>query len=582
MTSDPGNESPVSPTEKNGHAYPNPGLAIPSDYSPPRGNPFPIVGIGASAGGLEAFSQLLSTVPEDTGIAFVLVQHLDPQHESLLTELLTPAARIPIETVQDGTPVQANHIYVIPPNTTMELQDGHLRLVAREPGLHLPIDIFFRSLANVQGSRAIGVVLSGNASDGSLGVRAIKAECGLTFAQDESTARFSGMPRNAIATGAIDFILTPADIGRELGRLGNHRFMIASEPGIAASETLPQGDADLKRILALLRASTKVDFSQYKPTTIQRRIGRRMLVLRIESLAEYVRFVQGRPSELAELYKDLLISVTSFFRDPATFDALLHHLAVAVRKREERDAAIRVWVPGCATGEEVYSLAICLHEFLQDQHASAPIQLFGTDISDVALQRARQGVYGGAISDDISENRLHRFFTKIDGGYQINKLIREYCVFARHDVTQDPPFSRLDLLSCRNVLIYLDLQAQRRVLPTFHYALNPTGLLMLGSAETTGAASDLFTVLDKPHHIFGRKAVPSRLLLNVSSTPLPPSLPLGSRSEPPGGTEWQKKLDRIIQSRYSPDAVVVDSQMQILQFRGRTAPISTPLRARPV
>ena len=547
-----------------------------SDYSPPRGNPFPIVGIGASAGGLEAFAQLLSAIPGNTGIAFVLVQHLDPQHESLLTELLTPAAQIPIETVHDGAAVQPDHIYVIPPNTTMELQDGHLRLVAREPGLHLPIDIFFRSLAKVQGSRAIGVVLSGNASDGSLGVRAIKAECGLTFAQDESTARFSGMPRNAIATGAIDFILPPADIGRELGRLGNHRFLVASEPGIAQSETLPEGDGDLKRILALLQASTRVDFSQYKPTTIQRRVGRRMLVLRLESLAEYVRYIQHRPSELAELYKDLLISVTSFFRDPAAFDALLHHLAAALRKREERDAPIRVWVPGCATGEEVYTLAMCLHEFLQDQHQALAIQIFGTDISEIALQRARRGLYGAAISDDVSENRLHRFFTRIDGGYQINKLIRECCVFARHDVTKDPPFSRLDLVSCRNVLIYLDLAAQRRVLPTFHYALNPAGLLMLGSAETVGAASDLFSVLDKPHHIFARKSGPSRLLLELSSGGLATNLTPGGRAEVPATSELQKKLEHLIQTRYAPDAVVVDGQMQILQFRGRTAPYLDP------
>jgi two-component system CheB/CheR fusion protein len=562
--------------ENNGHNHPNPELVTESDYSPPRGNAFPIVGIGASAGGLEAFAQLLSAIPGNTGIAFVLVQHLDPQHESLLTELLTRAARIPIETVHDGAAVQPDHIYVIPPNTTMELQDGHLRLVAREPGLHLPIDIFFRSLAKIQGSRAIGVVLSGNASDGSLGVRAIKAECGLTFAQDESTARFSGMPRNAIATGAVDFILPPADIGRELARLGNHRFLIASEPGIAESETLPEGDGDLKRILALLQASTKVDFSHYKPTTIQRRVGRRMMVLHIESLAEYVRYIQKRPSELAELYKDLLISVTSFFRDPAAFDAILRHLAAALRKREEQDAAIRVWVPGCATGEEVYSLAICLHEFLQDHHQSLPIQLFGTDISDIALQRARQGLYGAAISDDVSENRLHRFFTRIDGGYQINKLIRECCVFARHDVTKDPPFSRLDLVSCRNVLIYLDLHAQRRVLPTFHYALNPTGLLMLGSAETTGAASDLFIVLDKPHHIFARKSGPSRLLLDRSSTALSTSLAPAGRSELPAPSELQKKLERLIQTKYAPDAVVVDAEMQILQFRGRTAPYLDP------
>lgn len=567
----------TSEAPANGHVqHPDPKYATESDFSPPRGNPFPVVGIGASAGGLEAFAQLLSAVPENTGIAFVLVQHLDPQHESLLTELLTPASKIPIQTVHDGLRIQPDHVYVIPPNASMELQDGALRLVTREPGLHLPIDIFFRSLARVQGSRAIGVVLSGNASDGSLGVRAIKAECGITFAQDESSARFGGMPRNAINTGAIDFILPPAEIGRELARLGRHRFMVAATPGVPQTEVLPEGDGELKRILAVLHAATKVDFTQYKQTTIQRRIGRRMMILRVESLADYARFVQQKPSEIAELFNDLLISVTSFFRDPATFEALFQHLAPALKQRDESGSPIRVWVPGCATGEEVYSLAICLHEFLQESQLPLSIQLFGTDISDAALQRARQGIYGGVIAGDVSETRLRRFFSKSDGGYQVNKMIRECCVFARHDVTRDPPFSRLDIVSCRNVLIYLAAKTQRRVLPTFHYALNPTGLLLLGTAETTGAATDLFNLVDKAHHIFSKKPVAARFHLDLSTSALYPTPPPPARLEMASGFDLQKKLDRIIQSKYSPDAVVVDAQMQILQFRGHTAPYIDP------
>jgi two-component system, chemotaxis family, CheB/CheR fusion protein len=569
--------SEVGGNGSNGHAHPNPELVVETDYSPPRGNPFPVVGIGASAGGLEAFAQLLAAVPEDTGVAFVLVQHLDPQHQSLLSELLAPATRMPVVTVSDDIEIRPNHVYVIPPNTSMELADGHLRLAAREPGLHLPIDIFFRSLANVQGSRAIGVVLSGNASDGSLGVRAIKAECGITFAQDEATASFGGMPRNAVATGAIDYVLPPAEIGREIGRLGNHRFLVTPEPGVAEAETLPEGgDGDLKRILAMLQAGTKVDFAQYKPTTIQRRIGRRMMILRIESLPEYARYLQQKPSELYELYRDLLISVTSFFRDPATFDALMQHLPAALEGREGRDGAIRVWVSGCATGEEVYSLAISLHEYLQDRQLSLPIQMFGTDISEQALQRARQGIYGAIIADDVSESRLRRFFTKVETGYQINKMIREACVFARHDVTRDPPFSRLDVVSCRNVLIYLDARAQRRVLPTFHYALNPTGLLLLGTAETTGAASDLFSIVDKKHHIYMRKPVPTRLILDLTAGPLPPEYRPAPRVEPSGGADIQRKLDRLIQDKYSPDAVVINAEMQIIHFRGHTAQYLDP------
>jgi two-component system, chemotaxis family, CheB/CheR fusion protein len=559
----------------NGHAHPNPELATESDYSPPRGNPFPIVGVGASAGGLEAFTLLLSAVPEDTGLAFVLVQHLDPQHVSLLAEILTPATKLPVRTVHDGIEIKPNHVYVIPPNATMELQDGSLRLVTREPGLHLPIDIFFRSLAQAQGSRAIGVVLSGNASDGSLGVRAIKAECGITFAQDEATARFGGMPHNAVATGAIDYVLPPEEIGIELARLAQHRFLITPKAGVAASEILPADDADLKRILALLHAATKVDFSQYKRTTLQRRISRRLMVQHIETLADYARFLQQRPAEIAELYKDMLISVTSFFRDPEAFEALVQQLGKTLQERPEREEPLRLWVPGCATGEEVYSLAIRLHEFVQDQQPALNIQIFGTDISESALERARHGIYGGFIADDIPENRLHRFFTKNNSGFQINKTIRDYCIFARHDVTKDPPFSRLDIVSCRNVLIYLDSKAQRKVLPTFHYALNPTGLLMLGSAETTGAAGDLFTIVDKAHHIYARRAVATRLAMELIPKQPEPSfarIQLDTAASP----DLHKKLERIIQAKYSPDGVVIDSELRILQFKGHVAPYLDP------
>lgn len=569
----PPDELAASPS--NGHAHPNPDLATDVDYSPPRGNPFPIVGIGASAGGLEAFKELLGAVPENTGAAFVFVQHLDPQHESQLVEILARVTTMAVQTVHDGVAVRPNQVYVLPPNTSMELESGCLRLVRREPGLHLPIDIFFRSLAQVQGSRAIGVVLSGNASDGSVGVRAIKAECGITFAQDEASARFSGMPRNAIATGAIDFVLPPAQIGRELGRIGRHRFLVPSAPGVAESETLPESATDLKRILSMLQVATKVDFSQYKLTTIRRRIGRRLMVLGLETLADYARHVQQKPGEMAELYKDLLISVTSFFRDPTTFEALVHHLGAAAEERAQRQEALRLWVPGCATGEEVYSLAIRLHEYIAEEQLAVPIQIFGTDISEPALERARLGMYGAVIAEDVSESRLRRFFAKADGGYQISKLIRESCIFARHDVTRDPPFSRIDVLSCRNVLIYLDTNAQRKVLPAFHYALNPTGLLMLGSAETTGAASDLFTALDKMHHIFARKAVPTRLVIDVGSRGIA-ELWAPQRSETPSVPDLQKSIDRIIQARYAPDGVIVNRELQILQFTGHTAPYLDP------
>lgn len=563
-------------THSNGHAHPDPEFATEKDYSPPRGKPFPIVGIGASAGGLEAFGQLLAALPEKTGMAFVLVQHLDPHHESLLAEILAPMSRMPVETVHDGIQVKPDHVYIIPPNTSMELQDGHLRLVAREAGLHLPIDIFFRSLAEVQGSRAIGVVLSGNASDGSRGLRAIKAECGLTFAQDEQSAKFGGMPRNAVETGVVDYVLPPAQIGRQLARLGRHPFLVPAQPGVPESETLPEGDGELKRILAMLQVSTKVDFSQYKTTTVQRRVGRRMMVLQIEKLADYARYLQQKPAEIAELYKDLLISVTSFFRDPDAFEALVGHLAPALQGRARGEERLRIWVPGCATGEEVYSLAIRLYELIEEQNLSLTLQIFGTDISDQALDRARAALYYEPLTETISEARLRRFFVKTDGAYQINKMIRECCIFARHDVTRDAPFSRLDIISCRNLLIYLEPKAQRKVLPTFHYALNPAGVLMLGSAESTAAASDLFTVVDKARHIFGRKAVPTRLVLELAAGP-PPGEFLGPPRVPePAAKGFQKRLERVIQNKYSPDGIVVTGDLQILQFRGRTAPYLDP------
>ncbi len=546
-------------------------MATDTDISPPRGNPFPIVGIGASAGGLEAFAQLLSALPADTGMAFVLVQHLDPAHESLLPELLAPHTRIPVLSVRDGVTIEPDHIYVIPPNASMELHDGVLRLSEREPGLHLPIDIFFQSIAKIQGSRAIGVVLSGNASDGSLGVRAIKAECGITFAQSEATARFGGMPRNAIATGAIDYVLSPDEIAQELTTLARHPFLIPSDPGDSKTETLPEGDGELRRIFALLHNATKVDFSRYKPTTVRRRIGRRMMVLRLDGLSEYARYLDHQPSELKDLYRDLLISVTSFFRDTDTFQALPNALRERLTARDQSGEPVRVWVPGCATGEEVYSLAICLHELFEESQTPISLQLFGTDISDIALDRARRGTYPSSIEEEVNPERLARFFTKVENGYQINKSIRESCVFARHDVTKDPPFSNVDLVSCRNLLIYLDQAAQCHVLPVFHYALKPAGLLLLGSAESTAAAADLFSPVDQQHRIYARKATHPRLPLEMNLLGPLSDHPFSAPSTTSASLELQKRLERVIQSKYSPDAVLIDAEFQIVQFRGHTS-----------
>ncbi len=555
----------------------SPAVTTSVDISPPRGQPFPIVGIGASAGGLEAVTQLLHALPGDTGMAFVLVQHLDPHHESQLINLLTPATPMRVCTVVDGMPIEPNRVYVIPPNTTMILEDGKLRLSPRKSGLHLPIDAFFESLAQAQGGKAIGIVLSGNASDGSRGIRAIKAECGVTFAQDEATARHSGMPGSAIATGAVDFVLPPDEIARELLRIARHPYVIPPSRR-PEEEVLPEGDGDLKRIFKLLHGATNVDFSHYKQTTIRRRIGRRMLVLHLSELAEYARYIQHNPAELQELYRDLLINVTSFFRDAESFEALKRLMAAALRERKDADEAVRVWVPGCATGEEVYSLAICLSELLDEERLNLSLQLFGTDINEAALERARAGVYSETITEDVSPERLRRFFARVDSGYQISKQLRESCIFARQDLAKDPPFSHLDVISCRNVLIYMDAALQQRILPIFHYSLKPEGFLMLGSAESIGSAADLFSVADKQHRIYSRRPVPVRLTLDLSleqhagESAFPgPKVRAGLT-----GAELQRKADRIIQSKYSPASVLVNSQLQILQFRGHTSEYLEP------
>lgn len=539
------------------------------DISPPRGHAFPVVGIGGSAGGLDAFIRLLQALPNDTDMAFVIVQHLDPHHTSHLAEILAKSTSMPVRNVEDGLAIEPNEVYVIPPNTTMVLEDGSLRLVPRDPGLHLPVDAFFTSLARVQGSRAIGVILSGNASDGSQGVKAIKEEYGLTFAQDEASAQHIGMPRNAIATGAIDYILPPADIARELSRLSKHPYVrLQSEQ--PEDEILPQGDGELLKIFKVLRNRTRVDFSHYKANTIRRRIGRRMIVKRAASLRDYVQVLEKDAAEARELYKDFLISFTSFFRDPEAFDALGGLLDDIVASREPTEP-FRVWVPGCASGEEVYSLAICLQELNEKLQIDTPLQLFGTDISDAALERARAGIYPDSITQDVSEERLHRFFTRAERGFQISKSIREFCIFARQDVTSDPPFGHMDLISCRNLLIYLDSLLQRRVLPIFHYSLNDTGLLFLGSAESIGDASDLFSVVDKQNRIYTRKSAAVRLTMKMT-----PHLSSASDTESSivpavvQGFDLQRKADLVLQSKYSPPAVVINGDFQILHFRGQT------------
>ena len=402
--------------------------------------PFPVVGIGASAGGLDAASELLEALPPGLGMAFVLVQHLEPHHESELASILSRFTKMPVRQVHDGAKVEPDHLYVIPPNTVMTLESGILRLTPRNLSAkpHLPIDSFFVSLAEDQGSNAIAVVLSGGASDGAQGIRAVKTRDGITFCQDEKSAKFGGMPHSAAATGAVDFVLPPKEIAAELVRIRSHPYI---SPVERSDGGLGFGDGDLRKIFQMLRAASKVDFSNYKQSTIRRRIGRRMLVHQMTSLAEYAEFLQKNPADIVDLYRDILICVTSFFREPSTFEALARAVSEALSRRPPDDP-FRIWVAGCATGEEAYSIAIAALERIDAANLRTPIQVFGTDIGEIAIDRARAGIYSQQIESELTPDRLHRFFTRIDAGYRISQAIRDQCVFARHDLTADPPFSK--------------------------------------------------------------------------------------------------------------------------------------------
>src|SRR5437016_3987697 len=481
----------------------------------PERTTFPVVGIGASAGGLEAFSQLLRELSTDTGMAFVLIQHLDPKHESQLSEVLSRTTAMPVITVTDRLRVEPNHIYVIPPNAEMTIGDGALALTSRATvDRHMPIDHFFRSLAQELEGRAIGVVLSGTGSDGTVGLRVIKAEGGITFVQDEQSAKHGGMPQSARAIA--DFVLPPAAIARELGRIGGHPYVNPVRPS-AAGPGQPEDEANVGAVLRVLRTATGVDFAQYKPASVRRRIARRMLLKKIDDLATYVRNLRQTPDEARALRDEILIQVTGFFRDPEGFTALRRSVFPSLVKGRAEDEPIRIWVPGCATGEEAYSIVICLMEYLGEQGRTLPIQMFATDLSAAAVTQARGGRFPTSIENEVSADRLRQFFIKTDGRYQISKAIRDACVFAQQDLTRDPPFSKLDLISCSNVLIYLSAALQERVIPVLHYALKPTGFLKLGSSESVGRSTNLFSVLDKKHKIYARKPGPSaRLGFGVS------------------------------------------------------------------
>jgi len=544
---------------------------IPAGMTKPSKGNVRAVGVGASAGGLEALTVLLRNLPAETGAAYVVVQHLSPTHDSILAELLGRVAPFPVVQATNGLRIEPDHAYVIPPDTTMVLTDGHLKLDprAKSPQLALPINAFFRSLAEVRGAASIGVVLSGTGSDGADGLEAIKAAGGITFAQDVASARYDGMPAAAVATGCVDFVLAPREIAQRLVEIGRHPY--ASPPDASHFETTDA--AALATIFGVLRQYSRVAFEEYKDDTVRRRLLRRIAVSRIHSLSDYATLLGTNAAEVVSLYADLLIGVTRFFRDGATFAALFDNVFPEAFKRRPKGAPIRVWVPGCSTGEEAYSIAICLLEFLGNDAPRTPIQIFATDLSQLAITRARTGLYPLGIEEDVSFERLEKFFVKSERGYRVAKSIRDLCVFARQNVTDDPPISQLDLISCRNVLIYLKASCHAKVLAIFHYALKPDGILLLGTAESVSTAAALFSPLEKKHRIYARANVPS----NLPYLDFAPSLHAKTLADSDGkhatrapiAPEVKRAADQVVLG-YAPAGVVVDAQLQVVQFRGGT------------
>src|SRR5438445_888346 len=577
---------PATPSPIN-KATGKPGMAVPSRAgaaaTPPSKHAFPIVGIGASAGGLEAFSELLSNLPVEPTMAFVLIQHLDPKHPSILSDILSRTTRMSVVEAKHGMRVEPGHVYVMPPNARVTIAGEVLHLGPRsdDRGPQLPIDHFLRSLAEDLGSRAIGVILSGSASDGALGLKAIKAEGGTTFAEAPQSAKFDSMPRSAVASGAVDFVLPPKAIAQELTRIGRHPYL--GQTRAAPSPEAPASGPDaFDEILRKLREKSGIDFMLYRQTTIRRRIARRMMIHGLDTLEGYLGYLEAHPSQVHALYNDLLVNVTRFFRDPEAFRVLQRSVFPRILKQRPADAPIRVWAPGCSTGEEAYSLAIVLLESLGDADGIVPIQLFGSDVSETAVVKARAGIYPDNIELDVAGARLRRFFVKVDGQHQVRKAVRELCVFARDNLATDPPFSKMDLVVCRNVLIYLEPELQKHVLSIFHYALNTPGFLMLGISETVGPLSDFFSVVDKKYRIYAKKPTSTRFDLGVSSLDRGTATRGRGKAARTVGAAGGRPLDlvqeadRILLSKYAPAGVLVNEAAEILQFRGRTSPYLEP------
>ncbi len=537
---------------------------------------FPIVGIGASAGGLEVLDIFLGKVPKGSGMAFIIVQHLDPTHKGMMAELLQRGTAMQVIQVKDRTRVKPDCVYVIPPNSDMSILHGVLHLLApvAPRGLRLPIDFFFRSLADDRQDQSIGVILSGMGSDGTLGLRAIKEKAGVVFVQEPASAKFDGMPRSAVDAGLADIVAPAEELPGKIIAFLHHAPLIA-KPGLAQEDKAESG---LEKVVILLRAKTGHDFSSYKKTTVYRRIERRMGIHQIDRIASYVRFLQENPQELDLLFKELLIGVTSFFRDPAAWEELKAQVIPALLKDRPPSQALRVWILACATGEEAYSLAIVFKEALEQLKPArnTTLQIFATDLDREAVEKAREAVFPANISADVSAERLGRFFVQVDRGYQVGKSIREMVIFAPQNLIMDPPFTHLDILSCRNLLIYLTPELQKKLLPLFHYSLNPGGFLFLGNAETIGNFTDLFAPPEGKARLYrrlgsalraGPVAFPAAFVSRVPDAPPKVLQPAAN---------LQSLADQVLLQCYSPAAVLINNKGDILYISGRTGKYLEP------
>ncbi len=530
-----------------------------------------IVGIGASAGGLEALEEFFRSIPDDTHLSFVVVQHLSPDYKSLMVELLSKYTKMEVKRAQDGMEVEANNVYLIPPRKNLKIYHGKLFLSEQDHshGLNLPIDIFLRSLAEDQKERAIGIILSGTGSDGTLGIRAVKGAGGLVFAQDNISAKFDGMPRSASSTGLVDYVLPPKDIANELSRLIQHPLIDRETED--DEELSTQHSTVISKILSRIRDVVGVDFSTYKDSTVVRRIERRVGINQLDSAEEYAAFLESSVKEVHVLYKDLLIGVTRFFRDPEAFDQLKETAVLDLLKKKEDEQQLRLWCMGCSTGEEAYSLAILFYEKMQELGISYDVKIFATDIDRESIEYAGLGVYPESIVTDVTQDRLHRFFTKKESTFQVNPEIRRMVIFANHNVMQDPPFSAIDMISCRNMLIYLKPETQQRVLGAFHFSVKKDGYLFLGSSETVGELSSVFSLMNTKWKIY--QCTQKTAQNKVSDYFVPPLQPNKKQRErfPKKVYAQKSSSDDIMESAYDylvheyvPPSIIIDRNLNLI------------------